>query len=98
MILATLEEGLRHHRAGRLARAAELYRHVLSADPSQPDALHLLGMAAFVEGRAAEARDLVGRAIRPSRMSPSSMRTWVSSSSRFVIGTVRKPATAGRSS
>ena len=69
MILATLEEGLRHHRAGRLERAAELYRHVLSADPSQPDALHLLGMAAFSRG-AAEARDLVRRAIQAKPNEP----------------------------
>ncbi|HUE16060.1 MAG TPA: tetratricopeptide repeat protein [Planctomycetaceae bacterium] len=63
MILATLEEGLRHHQAGRLDRAEELYRYVLSAEPRQPDALHLLGMAAFVSGRHEEGRDLVCQAI-----------------------------------
>jgi protein O-GlcNAc transferase len=63
LILATLEEGLRHHQAGRLDRAEALYRNVLSAEPRQPDALHLLGMAAFVSGRYEEGRDLVCQAI-----------------------------------
>jgi predicted O-linked N-acetylglucosamine transferase (SPINDLY family) len=63
LILASLEEGLRHHQAGRLDRAEELYRRVLSAEPRQPDALHLLGMAAFVRGHSEEGRKLVCQAI-----------------------------------
>ncbi len=63
MILATLEEGLRHHQAGRLDQAEELYRRVLAADPRQPDALHLLGMAAFGRGFPQDGRDLILRAI-----------------------------------
>jgi len=63
LILASLEEGLRHHQAGRLDRAEELYRRVLSAEPRQPDALHLLGMAAFVRGHSEKGRDLVCQAI-----------------------------------
>lgn len=64
MVLASLEEGLRHHQAGRLDRAEELYRRVLSVEPRQPDALHLMGMAAFARGRAEAGRDLVCQAIK----------------------------------
>jgi len=64
LILASLQEGLRHHQAGRLDCAEELYRRVLATDPRQPDALHLLGMAAFVRGRQEEGHDLVRQAIR----------------------------------
>jgi protein O-GlcNAc transferase len=64
LILATLEEGLRHHQAGQLDRAEELYRQVLSAKPRQPDALHLLGMAALARGNAESACELVSQAIR----------------------------------
>jgi predicted O-linked N-acetylglucosamine transferase (SPINDLY family) len=63
LILATLEEGLRHHQAGRLDRAEEFYRRVLRTDPRQPDALHLLGMAAFARGLPEQGRDLVLQAI-----------------------------------
>jgi protein O-GlcNAc transferase len=64
LILATLEEGLRHHQAGRIDRAEELYRRVLTAEPRQPDALHLLGMAAFARGCVEEGRELVCQAIK----------------------------------
>jgi protein O-GlcNAc transferase len=63
LILATLEEGLAHHQAGRFDRAEELYRRVLRMDPRQPDALHLLGMAAYVRGFPEQGRDLVLKAI-----------------------------------
>jgi predicted O-linked N-acetylglucosamine transferase (SPINDLY family) len=59
-----LEEGLRHHQAGRLDSAEKFYRRVLSTDPRQPDALHLLGMAAFARGLREEGHDLVCQAIR----------------------------------
>lgn len=63
MILATLQAGLHHHEAGRIDQAEALYRRVLSVEPRQPDALHLLGMAAFARGDHAAARDLVMQAI-----------------------------------
>jgi protein O-GlcNAc transferase len=64
LILATLQAGLRHHEAGRIDQAEALYRRVLSVEPRQPDALHLLGMAAFARGDHAVARDLVTQAIQ----------------------------------
>ena len=66
---ATIQTALEHHRAGRLAQAEEIYKQVLQADPSHPDALHYLGAIAIDQGRYEEAADLIGRAIRikPSR-------------------------------
>jgi predicted O-linked N-acetylglucosamine transferase (SPINDLY family) len=63
LIVACLQEALRHHQAGRLAEAEGLYRRVLAADPQQADALHLLGMAAQTRGRLDEAHRLVSRAV-----------------------------------
>jgi tetratricopeptide (TPR) repeat protein len=51
------------HRAGRLDEAEAGYRRVLAAEPGNPDALHLLGLAAYQSGRAPEAVDLIRRAI-----------------------------------
>lgn len=46
-----LEQGLRAHRAGRLDAAASFYRQVLQAQPSHPDAHHLLGRIAQQQGK-----------------------------------------------
>ncbi len=43
------------HRAGDLAKAGAVYREVLAEDPRQADALHLLGVVAFQQGRLREA-------------------------------------------
>jgi protein O-GlcNAc transferase len=64
LIVACLQEALRHHQAGRLDQAEGLYRHVLAVEPLQPDALHLLGMAALARGRLDEAFQLVNHAAR----------------------------------
>ena len=56
-------DALRHHRAGRLAEAAELYRQVLAADPRHAHTLQLLGLVAHQSGRHGEAVELIGRAI-----------------------------------
>ena len=36
-LAAALDEGLAHHRAGRLAEAEAAYRRVLAAQPDHPD-------------------------------------------------------------
>jgi protein O-GlcNAc transferase len=64
LIVACLQEALRHHQAGRLDQAEGLYRHVLSVEPLQPDALHLLGMAALARGRLEDAHRLVRQAVQ----------------------------------
>lgn len=61
--LETLRLAVQQHQAGALPAAEALYRRVLEAEPGQPDALHLLGVAAYQAGRHGEAVDLIGRAI-----------------------------------
>src|SRR5471030_3326155 len=48
-----MQTALEHHRAGRLAEAAQIYQRILEQDPNQPDALHLMGNAACQLGDAA---------------------------------------------
>jgi len=52
-----------HHRAGRIQEAVRIYRDILAGDPRNPDALHLLGMAAYDSGQYREAAALIGCAI-----------------------------------
>ena len=59
-----LQHGLRQHQAGALDKALTAYRYVLSHQPEQADALHLLGILAYQQGRYAEAVESIGRAIR----------------------------------
>jgi tetratricopeptide (TPR) repeat protein len=58
-----LQTAVDHHRAGRFGEAAELYRRVLDAEPSQPDALHLLGLAMARLGDPDEALELIEKAV-----------------------------------
>ncbi len=66
-LAARLTEAVQHHRAGRLTEAETIYRAVLDIAPTQPDALHLLGMAAHQKGQNDLAADLIARsiAVRP---------------------------------
>ena len=48
---ALIEDGLAHHRAGRVAEAEALYRQALSRVADHADALHLAGLAVFQSGR-----------------------------------------------
>ncbi|WP_458096939.1 cellulose synthase subunit BcsC-related outer membrane protein [Roseomonas sp. WA12] len=48
--------------AGDVARAAQAFEAVLLRDPNDVSALGVLGLARMRQGRAAEARDLLGRA------------------------------------
>lgn len=59
-----LDEGLRWHEAGDLARAERMYRQVLSRDPVNGDALHLLGVVALQARHGDAAVDFIRRAIR----------------------------------
>ena len=58
-----LQYGIQHQTIGRLNEAEAAYRKALSISPRHPDALHLLGMAAFQRGQGEAAVDLIGRAI-----------------------------------
>lgn len=59
-----IDLAVEHHQAGRFAEAEQLYRQVLSAEPDQADALHLLGVLFSKLGRHDEAVDYVSRAVQ----------------------------------
>jgi Flp pilus assembly protein TadD len=61
-IQEALETAARHHRAGELPAAENIYRQVLALQPTDPDALHLLGVLAAQVGNA-EAIPLMRNAI-----------------------------------
>jgi tetratricopeptide (TPR) repeat protein len=63
VLTADLTNAIENHRAGRLERAEALYRKVLKALPSDPDALHLLGVVALERGNPDEAIELIGKAL-----------------------------------
>lgn len=58
-----LASAIRHHEAGRLAEAEELYREILSQEAEQVDALHLLGVLSGQTRREDEAVALINKAI-----------------------------------
>jgi predicted O-linked N-acetylglucosamine transferase (SPINDLY family) len=58
-----IQAALKHHRRGELRQAESIYRQVLQADPSNPDALNLLGVIAYQEGKHDEAVRLIKQAI-----------------------------------
>lgn len=59
-----LDQAISLHQAGRITEAEAIYRQILRRQPNQPDALHLLGVAAHQQGNGALARELIERAIR----------------------------------
>jgi len=58
-----MQVALRAQRAGRPREAAEGYRRVLAADPQNIDALHMLGLTEYEDGREENALALLRRAI-----------------------------------
>lgn len=62
-----------HQISGRFAEAERLYRSVLSLDPRQSDALHMLALLASRRGELAEARDLF---ISAAEQTPETPGLW----------------------
>ena len=58
-----LNMAVQHHQAGRLDRAAALYRLLLDVKPNFPDALHLSGLLCLVRNQPGEVVELIGRAM-----------------------------------
>src|SRR5439155_12249711 len=54
---------VQHHQAGRFAQAQGIYRQVLSQQPRNAEALHLLGLLAHQTGNHTAAVELIDRAI-----------------------------------
>ncbi len=61
-VVRTIEEGVAHHRAGRMVEAEATYRRALDLAPGEPDALNLLSAVALHAGRNDEAVDLLRKA------------------------------------
>ena len=65
--MATISEAMaiaiRHHQAGRLQAAEQIYRQILAAQPGRADAWHLLGVIAHQVGKHEIAIEYIGRAI-----------------------------------
>lgn len=68
---ANLGEAVAHHREGRFEQAEQIYKAVLAAQPSNPDALHLYGVLRMQCGQPAEAVDLIGKAVAARPNDPS---------------------------
>ena len=68
-VSSLLTTGLAQQRAGNLQLARDTYQVVLTIDPRQADALHLLGVT-FLNERPCEAESLIRRAISSDRRSP----------------------------
>ena len=58
-----LDLGVRHHNAGDLAKAKNIYSQILQADPNQPIALQLLGVLAHQVGKNDFAIELISKAV-----------------------------------
>src|SRR5262249_7404778 len=69
-MMPTIDQGKALHRMGRIAEAEAIYRSVLAHDPREFDALHLLGLIRYQQGRAGEAQELLSRAIALRPRSP----------------------------
>ena len=63
IIQQAIDRAVRHHSAGRLPEAERIYQQILKADPSQPDALHLLGVIAHQKGKNDVAVGLITKAL-----------------------------------
>lgn len=68
-IQQAFDSAIAHHRAGSLAAAEGIYRQILSQDPSQPDAIHLLGVLLFQSARFAECASVLSQAVAAGQAS-----------------------------
>lgn len=66
-----MAQAIELHRKGRFMEAERVYRRVLQAEPTHPDALHLLGLIAKEAGQPEAAIQLIRKAIAVSPATPS---------------------------
>lgn len=65
-----LTKAMGHHRSGQLEEAETIYRSILETHPDEPDALHLLGVAAYQRNDADTAIRLISKALSKDAASP----------------------------
>jgi tetratricopeptide (TPR) repeat protein len=61
--LPLLQTALKHHQAGEIEQAEAFYREILRAASQHADALHLLGVAVYQQGRNEQAVEWISRAV-----------------------------------
>ncbi|MCL2457580.1 MAG: tetratricopeptide repeat protein [Desulfobulbus sp.] len=61
--IAIFQQAAAMHQAGQIDKAVEHYRQILAATPDFPEALHLLGVGLYQQGKAQEALRTIGEAI-----------------------------------
>lgn len=69
-IVAQLHAAARLHSQGQLTQAVAIYREIISRDPAQPDALHLLGVALTQSGEHASGIEYIRRSLRVNPAQP----------------------------
>ena len=71
LIKSSLDQAVSLHQSGELQQAAQIYEQIITVDPENADAFHLLGVIASQLGNRETAIDLIARAIelKPSRSS-----------------------------
>jgi Tfp pilus assembly protein PilF len=65
------DEGVVHHRAGRLDEAKQRYQQILAIDPHHAETHHLLGLIAYRTGALDEAAELLIQATRENASQPT---------------------------
>jgi predicted O-linked N-acetylglucosamine transferase (SPINDLY family) len=63
-VAASLEQARQHYQAGRWQKAEELCQRILQTNPTEADALHLLGLIAGQSGRYQPAADYLRATVR----------------------------------
>ena len=61
--LGAMREALRHHQAGELTQARQIYDRLLEVEPDNAEALHLSGVLNSQMGDHAKGAELIGRAV-----------------------------------
>ena len=75
-VTETVVIAVRHHQAGRLQQAQQLYQQVLKSEPDNPVVLHSLGLIACQRGQKQQAVDLIARAIEVNPRIPQFYNTF----------------------
>ncbi|MDD5030641.1 MAG: tetratricopeptide repeat protein [Rhodoferax sp.] len=63
-IQSLLQQAISLHQAGQLSQAGTLYQQILTLEPQQPDALHLLGLIEHQQGHSDQALAHIRQAIQ----------------------------------